>query len=209
MVDSEDTIEINFTRSELFELKNKMTLAKRGHDLLKKKEDALVFELLKYIKLYKNKKNIVFEKLKESYKSLALDIAYAGIFTSRSASYSSESIFDFIVKYKNIMGVSIPIIILEKKKEDVINQYGNSPQLAEARRNFIVLLEMLIDLSNDEIAIKTIAEEVKKIKRRVNSLEYIKIPKMNNTINLIKFHLEEADRDNFVRLKTIQEKVKE
>jgi V/A-type H+/Na+-transporting ATPase subunit D len=206
---SDDILNVSPTRSELMEVKERSKLAIKGHSLLKKKQDVLIYELFQRVGIYKKKRKEVFEQLKETYKSLALDIAYTGIYISRSASYSSVKHFDIEFSRQNLMGLKIPQIKAIRINKDDMNKYENSPQLAEARRKFHALFESLIEISSMEISIRKLAEEIKKVKRRVNSLEYIQIPRFQNTEKMIKFVLEEQDRDNYIRLKSVEEQLKE
>jgi V/A-type H+/Na+-transporting ATPase subunit D len=206
---SDDVINVSPTRSELMDIRDRCKLAVKGHSLLKKKQDVLIFEFFKIVKTYKKRRKEVFEQLKETYKSLALDIAYTGIFMSRSASYSSADHFNLQFAKQNLMGIKIPQIKVIRISHEDENKYENSPQLAEARKKFLLLFENLIEVSSMEIAIKELAEEIKKVKRRVNSLEYIQIPKLQNTEKIIKFTLEEQERDNYIRLKSVENQIKE
>jgi len=190
----------------LLEIRKKKRLAIKGHSLLKKKQDVLTNEFFEVVKEYKREKKNLLEKVKLSYKNLSMDIAYTGIYVSRSVAYATKPAFEIKLKNQNIMGLKLPVIETVKKPHEP-NIFENSPLLYEAARNFKDLFQELIKISSLELRIKTLAEEIKKVKRRVNSLEHIQIPRLEQIEKEILFTLEEQERDNFIRLKTIKTKL--
>lgn len=201
-----DILNISPTRSELLIVKKKLSIAIKGHALLKKKQDALINEFFRKIDEYRLCSTSIIDQTKKSYASLSLDIAYAGIFVSRSVAYASKPHYNIRHDIKNIMGIKLPVMSAEKLENEYALHYDNSPQLAKASRRFHDLFEQLIDLTGKEIAIKKLANEIRNTKRKVNSLENIQIPRLNNTVKYINFVLEERDRESFIRLKAIKEK---
>jgi len=195
------------TRSELIELKHKVGLAQKGHSLLKRKQDALIREFLENVQEYKKRKMAIHENVVQTYKSLSLDIAYTGIFVARSFSYAVVPCFTLTKKEKNLLGVHIPQLRIDRKRDTEMTHFEASPLLADATRKFQNLYQELVELASMEMKIKAMAEEIKKTKRRVNSLEHIQIPKMIDNVNRIKFVLNEQERDNFSRLKSLKKKM--
>lgn len=203
-----DIIRVSPTRSELIKIRHRTKLAKKGYSLLKKKQDVLTKEFLDIVEEYKEYKKDLLSKLKATYRSLSFDIAYAGINVSRSVAYATREQFDINYTTKNIMGIRLPSI--EAVKNDANGQsFGNSPLLANATNKFHDLFRHLIKLSGMELTIRALSEEIKKTRRRVKSLEHIQIPKLENTEKHILFVLDEQERDNFIRLKTIKKRMEE
>lgn len=196
---------INPTRSELQKIRKRKQLAQKGHTLLKTKQDVLTHEFMKKVDEYKDKYESTMKKLKKSYKTLTVDIAYAGIYVSRSVSYAMKPQFELAKEEKNIMGLKLPQLSATKKEVD--NSYGNSPLLAESARSFRDLFEHLAELTNLKHTIIELSKEIKKLKRRVNSLEHIQIPRLEAIEKHIRFVLEEQERDSFIRLKTIKKRM--
>lgn len=194
------------TRSDLIEVKAKIALAKRGHSLLKKKQDVLINKFFNLVKEYKQFKKTIQEKTKNTYNALSLDIAYTGLFASRSVSYAAKPAFDISYKTQNIMGVKIPVMSTTRKARG-IDAFENSPQLDQTSNLFYDLFEELVKLSSLEQTIYALADEIKKVKRRVNALEHIQIPKLTQEQKDIRFALEEIERESFMRLKMIKRKM--
>jgi len=195
------------TRSELIELKHKVSLAQKGHSLLKRKQDALIREFLENVQSYKRQKMAIHANVVATYKALSLDTAYTGIFVARSFSYAVHPCFKLTKTEKNLLGVHIPELHVERTRDTELTHFEASPLLAEAARKFQNLFKELIELASMEMKIKAMAEEIKKTKRRVNSLEHIQIPKLIETVSWIKFVLNEQERDNFSRLKSLKKKM--
>lgn len=194
---------ISPTRSALLETKRKIKLASKGHGLLKKKQDFLINELFRLSSEYMKAQKGIYEKTNKVYSALTLDIAYSGITVSRSASLAAQPSFMLDYDIKNIMGVKIPQLLVELNKHK-LNTYERSPQLVEVAEQYKQLLKDVVAFSSLEQSLLTLAEEVKKMKRRVNFLETVRIPELKKLSNDIKFVLAEQERENFARLKKLQ-----
>lgn len=201
--------QISLTRSELLETRKKLVLAKKGYSLLKKKQDVLIDEFFKVVKEYRKFKQDLKEKTKGAYHALSIDLAYTDIAVTKSISFSAKEAFDLEIKRRNIMGVRLPAIETIRREGYFLNTYESSPQLKDVADKFKDLFEEVVKLSVYEMTIQELSEEIKKLKRRVNFLENIQIPKLEEIINLIKFVLEEQERENFTRLKMIKQRLEE
>ena len=196
---------MNPTRSELLKTKQRKKTAKKGHLLLKKKRDALIRKFFELIKDYKILKIKTIEKLNQSYKVLHKAQGVSGVNRVKSLSFSSEKSMMLKLKKTNMMGVEIPKFELESTKHTMnASKIGISYYVEDARNKFLDLLPDLIKLSEIEQVIYALAEEIKKTKRRVNALEYIKIPELESQEKTIKERLAEIERESFVRLKNVK-----
>ncbi|MEM3372981.1 MAG: V-type ATP synthase subunit D [Candidatus Anstonellales archaeon] len=199
---------VNPTRMELINAKKRIKLAEKGHGLLKKKRDALIMEFFKVLKKAKDQRKIVNRILREAYKNLLVaELNYDKAYIE-SVILASQKYANIYAQTRNIMGLKIPDIRVDKSCE---NKYYElilpSPAIANARKLFQEALKLIIELAETEIAIKRIIKEIEKTKRRVNALEYIVIPRLKNNAKLISFRLEEMERDTFIMLKTLKKKM--
>ena len=106
------------------------------------------------------------------------------------------------------MGVSVPVTNVKMEERSIIDRgYSFSDttiQLDEAAKKFEESIKFLIELGEVEKTIFLLAEEIEATKRRVNALEHIMIPRLENTEKYIDMRLQEMERENFVRLKMIR-----
>ena len=201
------------TRMELLALKKKVKLAIKGHKLLKEKRDALVSEFFKLIDNLKEIRKEMEDKIATAYKSLILAQAISGYSEVSLAANSISSSGSIEFQPNNIMGVKVPIFKFEKEKTTVAEKgyslISTSLELDTAAKNFEDVLEIIVKLAEAEATVRMLAEEIKKTKRKVNALERILIPRLNDDIIYIKMRLEEMERENFSRLKVIKKRISE
>ncbi len=201
--------QISITRMELLKLRSKKKLAKKGHDLLKKKRDTLIKEFFTLINEYKSLKMKTVENLGGAFDTLNIAQGISGVNRVKGLAYSSEPSCVVNAETKNLMGVQVPRFTIEAVEGAGFNAslIGTSYQVKKARDQFIELLPAMVRLAETEQVIFTLAEEIKKTKRRVNALEYIKIPEMEHQENVIKTQLAEVERESFGRLKNVKKKL--
>lgn len=199
---------IHPTRMELLILKRRKNLAEKGHDLLKEKRDALIMEFFDILEDVRKLRNDVNEALKEAYDALAMTKMIMGPLKVEEVASSIPPILELDVSTRNVMGVRVPLLRVEEKSEStLISSYGftdTSAKLDEAVEKFRNALKAIIRLAETEAAVKRLAEEIEKTKRRVNALKYVIIPRLTNTILFIELHLEEREREDLFRMKRIK-----
>ena len=201
---------ISPNRSELLRIKHKISMAKRGHSLLKKKRDGLVLD---FFKLLKNAQDIRAEMI-ENYNK-----ATDALKKARILSYDLElklyakttrgrNVVDF--QTKNIMGLSVPELKSEFKQRGLV-QRQRTPYAHYTTDRAIKLYEKVVEqiiiVAEIETAMIRLLNEIEKTKRRVNGLEYSIIPSLENSLNYIQLSLDEQDRDTTIRLKKIKSKI--
>ena len=202
-------LNVNPTRMELKKLKSRLSTAVRGHKLLKDKSDEMVRRFSIIIKQAK--------VLREEVESeLALVLKQFSIARSITPAYVAESAFampSVAVKaecsVESIMGVDVPKVTLRSNRTGEGLPYAYSEITGEA--DYSVeraeqLLPKMVELAQTEKAVRMLADEIERNKRRVNALEYVMIPQLEETIKYIKDKLDENERAAVVRLMKVKSK---
>jgi len=206
---AEETIEgINPTRMELLNLKNREKLAVKGHSLLKEKRDALIMEFFEILDRVKGAREKAENKLKEAYSDLTAAQVTMGDLAVQKAALAVRESVDVDIESRSIMGVNVPVVDSKNESTTVVTRgYGfsdTSVKLDEAAKNFEEAVSLIIELGETEKTIYLLAAEIESTKRRVNALEHIMIPKIENTVKSIEMRLQEMERETFVQLKMIK-----
>jgi len=202
---------IHPTRMELLEINKRITLATKGHKLLKEKRDTLVTEFFDIIREEKKVRKMLMKKMDEAYKNLAMAEAVLGADEVETLAKSVSESKSINIGIRNVMGVKLPRMELKskdesKKYDEMMNLPHVSLKLKEAAENFDEVSRDMIKLAELQESLMKLGEEIKKTKRRVNALEYILIPRLKATRDYIRMRLEEMERENFFRLKAIKRK---
>ncbi len=197
------------TRMELLWLRRRVRLAEKGHDLLREKRDALIAEFLDVVGEVRGARKEAEDKLKEAFDYLIIAQAGLGVEEVRQLSLMTPQEISLDISSRSIMGVSVPILELQKELTRNVTDRGygfmdSSVAVDKCARSFEEALEKLIKLAELEEAVRKLAGEVEKTKRRVNALEYVMIPRLKATRKYIQMRLEEMERENFTRLKKIK-----
>jgi len=199
---------INPTRMELLKLKEREKLAVKGHSLLKEKRNALIMEFFNILERVKGSRENVIEKLQEAYQDLTAAQVTMGDLAVRKAAMSVTESVDVDIDSRSVMGVVVPVIDSQTQERTIVERgYGfmdTSVKLDEAAKKFEESIQLIIELGEIEKTIMLLAGEIESTKRRVNALEHIIIPRLENTVKYIEMRLEEMERENFVRLKMIK-----
>ena len=205
-------ITVNPTRMELTRLKLRLRTATRGHKLLKDKRDEMVRRFILLVR--QNKK--LRERCEQS-------LAQAmGRFSAARAEMGNAAMSEALcypirnavvtTKKQNIMSVNVPNIILEDAGDSFDLPYSfafTSSELDGAALDLAALLPSLVELAETEKICNMLAEEIEKTRRRVNALEYVMIPEMENSIRFIKMKLDENERGNLTRLMKVKDMLAE
>jgi V/A-type H+-transporting ATPase subunit D len=197
------------TRMELLTLRKRRTIAERGRDLLREKLDALMIEFFQFVREINTLRTKAQDLLAEAYESFVEAQMAMGYMKLEQTSVGVEDRFSIESKTRNIIGVTIPYIQVNVKPLTTFpySIYDTSITLDEATLKMADAIKAIAELSSAEAAVKKLAEAIAATKRRVNSLEYVIIPRMLSTIRYIEMHLEEAEREDFFRLKRIKSRM--
>lgn len=195
------------TRMELLLTRKKHKLAKKGHKLLKQKRDVLVMEFFNVLKEIKKLRQEISSKLVSAQNSLFNAQAIEGELNIERIAMGISSGTSIDIATKNIMGVKVPEIKDIKVDNQWHGYFQETVELDNAIKQYREIFPRLMKLMEKQLMLKHMAEEIKKTKRRVNSLEYLTIPRLEKTKKIITFKLEELERENFSRLKIIKKSV--
>ena len=202
-------LEVNATRMELLRLKKRIVIARRGHKLLKDKQDELMRRFLEMIKGYRNLRQDVEGKLANAFQSFVFSRAVTRKEYLEEAFLGQKSPLEVGLSTFSIMNIKAPQ--LELKSMPDVYTYGFSDTPADMDRSLTLLSEVLplmIQLAQTEKSIELLAEEIEKTRRRVNALEYVLIPNLQDTIKHITMRLAEMERSNLTRLMKVKDIVR-
>ena len=201
-------LNVNPTRMALLGLKKKFKSAKRGHKLLKDKQDGLMQKFMEIIREARRIREDVEEKLGAAFKNfIRASSLMAEEFVEGALLYSTAKT-ELTVETKNVMSVRIPQFKL-KTEGDVIN-YGylqTSGELDISLQSFQDVFPLLIELAEIEKSAEALADEVEKTRRRVNALEYRMIPDLQDTIKFIQMKLGEMERGAIINTMVVKAKI--
>ncbi len=197
------------TRMELLTLRKRRKIAERGRDLLREKLDALMIEFFQFVREISALRTKAQDLLAQAYDNFVEAQMSMGYVKLEQTSVGVEDRFTIETKTRNIIGVTIPYIQVNVKPLSGFpyNVYDTSIRLDEATLKMAEAIKAIAELSSAEAAVKKLAEAIAATKRRVNSLEYVVIPRLLGTIRYIEMHLEEAEREDFFRLKRIKSRM--
>jgi len=199
------------TRQSLGLMKSKLKGAQTGHDLLKRKSEALTKrfrEITRRIDEAKRKMGRVMQiaafSLAEVTYAVGGDIGYQVQESAKSARFRVRT------KQENVSGVFLPAF--ESYTTEGNNDFGltglgkGGQQVQRCRETYARAVETLVELASLQTAFVILDEVIKVVNRRVNAIEHVIIPRTENTIKYINSELDELDREEFFRLKKVQNK---
>ncbi len=187
------------TKIELIRLKRRRELAKKVHKILRERLTILVNEFLSRVRIAYRVRLEINNILRDVYRDSAYLVSLYGdgVFDYFRNTVREES--RVVIGFENIMGVKSYTAMVRKGvfTDPMI-------ELTGFRENSIKLIQKLIELGRIERSIISLGEEIRRTKRRVNALEYIFIPKLENTIRYLSMKFEEREREEKARLKRVK-----
>ena len=200
------------TRMVLNQLKGRLRTARRGHKLLKDKRDELMRQFMDVVKENKVLRERVEEGLTGAFASLQVASAIMSPEMLEQALLYPRQSVELEMKFKNIMSVNVPQYSFTTRNNDPseIYPYGfaqTSGELDDALDRMARVFEDMLKLAQVEKTMQLLAEEIEKTRRRVNALEYVMIPELEQNIKYITMKLEENENSTKVRLLKVKEMV--
>lgn len=196
------------TRSNLLQRRDQMRLAIKGADLLKRKRDALIGEFFDLVKVSLEARKALAETSKEAYFSLFLAKAWDGPEAVDSLSLAAKTGLELEIKIENLFGVKVPQVQApEFDKHLPFSPINAGARTLDAAAEFRKLIEALVNVAATETRLRRIGEEIKKTSRRVNALEQLVIPGINQQIKDIRSVLDQRALEEVTVLKRIKAKL--
>ena len=203
---------VNPTRMELTRLKSRLKTAVRGHKLLKDKRDELMKQFMEIVRENRTVRAAVEASLMQAHSAFTVASAVMSPELLEQAILYPKQSVDLDMTFKNIMSVNVPQYTFQTKSasDSEIYPYGfatTSGELDDAVKALSDAFEGMLRLAQIEKTSQLLAEEIEKTRRRVNALEYVKIPEMQENIKYITMKLSENERSATVRLMKVKEMI--
>ncbi|MEG0373538.1 MAG: V-type ATP synthase subunit D [Enterococcus sp.] len=194
-------LNVNPTRMELTRLKKQLTTASRGHKLLKDKQDELMRRFILLVRKTNEMRTEVEEELQQAMKDFSVaDALLNDKYIEELLAVPKERVTLDVIE-KDIMSVKVPVMNFQHDSDlaDGPLEYGFLNSNDELDQS-IKLLPKLLELTESEKTCQLMAKEIEKTRRRVNALEYMTIPQLEETIYFIQMKLEENERAEVTRM---------
>nr|WP_312576500.1 V-type ATP synthase subunit D [Sedimentibacter sp.] len=203
-------LNVNPTRMVLTSLKKRLKVAVKGHKMLKDKRDELMRQFLELARENKTLREQVEKQLAEVYSNFIIASAVMSSQVLDEALMYPKQGVSIEVGNKNIMSVDVPVFEFTTTTDDTSNIYpygfaSTSGELDSAIANLSDIFPIMLKLAALEKEVQLLAAEIEKTRRRVNALEYVMIPKFQETIKYIQMKLDENERGNQTRLMKVKD----
>ena len=201
---------VNPTRMELTRLKRKLVTAMRGHKLLKDKRDELMRQYLDLVRMNRSLREKVEEGIRSANRNFVLARAGMPDEEVNVALMAPKQEVSLEVSQRNVMSVEVPVFEYRTRTSDPndIYSYGfafTSGDLDDAVKSLADLLPDMLKLAEVEKSCRMMATEIEKTRRRVNALEHIMIPDLQENIKYITMKLDENERSTQIRLMKVKD----
>jgi len=207
-----DKINIFPSRGAQTQIKGRLAGAVKGHSLLKKKAEALQMRFRQILAKIVDTKTLMGDVMKDAAFSLAEAKFASGDFNQSVLQNVTKARIKIRSRMDNVAGTNLPNF---EMVEDGVDQYEltglsrGGAQMAKLKINYKKAIELLIQLASLQASFVTLDNVVKVTNRRVNAIEHVIIPRYERTLAYIISELDELEREEFYRLKKIQEKKKQ
>ncbi|MBS5955326.1 MAG: V-type ATP synthase subunit D [Clostridiales bacterium] len=193
------------TKGNLILAKNSLALARQGYELMDKKRNILIKELMELIDEARGIQSEIDVTFTSAYKALQKANIELGIDYVKDIAMAVPVDDSVRIKTRSIMGTEIPLVEHEGRPLNLTYAYYSTREsLDEARSKFEKVKELTLKLSSVENSAYRLANSIKRTQKRANALKNITIPRYESLTKSISNSLEEKDREEFTRLKVIK-----
>ena len=192
------------TKGNLIAAKKSLALAKVGYELLDKKRNILIREMMALIDRASEIQSTIDNAFSQAYLALQKANITLGFCNELSKTVPFDT--SISMDYRSIMGVEIPILTVEEPDEKELH-YGlnhTNARFDEAVALFMKAKHLTVELAEIENSVYRLAVAIKQTQKRANALKNIMIPKFEGDVKFITDALDEKDREEFSRLKVIK-----
>lgn len=206
-------LNVNPTRMELTKLREKLDIAKRGHKLLKDKQEVLIRSFITVSEQAKNLRKEVEVGLNKVNSGFVLSssINYEDMLLM-NLSYDQEEVTTHVTS-KKMLNVSVPHFEINEEEEEKMEKkilypysfLSTSSDMDESSNSLNDLLPKIVRLAEYEKSCQILAGEIESTRRRVNALEFRTIVDIEETIKFILMKIDENERNNTARLSKISD----
>ena len=205
-----ERLQVNPTRMELTRLKKKLTTATRGHKLLKDKRDELMRLFLERVRENRKLRMEVEEGIRASNQNFMLARAGMQDAVLNTALLCPKQKVSLECAVENVMSVEVPKFTFHTRtpEQGDLFSYGfafTSGDLDDAVESLAAVFPAMLKLAESEKSCQLMAAEIEKTRRRVNALEHVMIPQLQETIRYITMKLDENERSTQVRLMKVKD----
>ena len=207
-----ERLNVNPTRMMLTVMKKRLATSVRGHKLLKDKRDELMREFLDLARANKELRDQVEDQLQYVYNSFSVASAVMSDEVLEEALMYPKQGVELEVGSQNVMSVDVPVFNFKTTAEDPTDIYpygyaSTSAELDMAISELSTAFPLMLELASKEKEAQMLAAELERTRRRVNALEYVKIPQLEMTIKYIRMKLDENERGNQTRLMKVKDMI--
>lgn len=191
------------TKGNLIAMKRSLSLALLGYDLLDRKRNILIRELMSLVDKAAKLRETIEDTYKEAYSALQLANISLGVITPYAGCVPIEN--GLTLTSRSVMGVELPRVTLDAQELDINYGFLNTAsQLDVAYLAFDKVKKTTVTLAEVENSIYRLSVAIRKTQRRANALQNIIIPREKAIVKYISDSLEEKEREEFSRLKVIK-----
>lgn len=203
---------VNPTRMELRRLKTRLKTATRGHKLLKDKSDEMIRQFMVFVRENKRLREEIEAELSSALKGFTLARAVSSNAVIEEAVMMPATKAEISLSSDNVMSVEVPSIsVVEHEGQDKYPYSFDTvtSELDASIGTLSTLLVKLVKLAEVEKTCNMLADEIEKNRRRVNALEYVMIPQIEETIKYINMKLDENERASTIRLMKVKSMIEQ
>lgn len=197
--------QINTTRAEFLKLRQRLSAAVRGHKLLKDKNEGLMKEFKSLGEVYKDIRQRVDVDLHNCMKTFALARLLSSSENIFTALEQIKGTLELTILDKSILNIKVPLYEVRATEDNSYSLIDTPRELDEAILQLKELFPYVVRVAELEQSILLLSKEIEKTRRRINALEYVMIPQLQDSIKSIKTKMNEIERSNINRLMKIKE----